>query len=228
MDRAWVAKPKPPDREYGSLCLKNASCLGWSKCQYSCCSYAAISRSNAPLYLIFRSGSFLSRVRSAPPFFGAWLPTRCPYMLQAYGHFKLVPSHLAFRFYRLACWWALSLGFCDSSNRSSTLEHKRTASLYRIALALWYPIGLPRRYLYRYLVRINLLAHLVFGLIYFYYSPVARLMSFIGFSAPGTRYPLFCLCLFQIKTSCLAPLSTTGESLRSGISLSLKKRFCCC
>lgn len=57
-------------------------------------------------------------------------------MLQAYGHFKLVPSHLAFRFYRLACWWALSLGFCDSSNKSSTLEHKRTASLYRIALPL--------------------------------------------------------------------------------------------
>ena len=28
VDRAWVAKPKPPDREYGSLCLKNASCLG--------------------------------------------------------------------------------------------------------------------------------------------------------------------------------------------------------
>lgn len=48
----------------------------------------------------------------------------------------LVPSHLAFRFYRLACWWALSLGFCDSSNKSSTLEHKRTASLYRIALPL--------------------------------------------------------------------------------------------
>lgn len=122
-------------------------------------------------------------------------------MLQAYGHFKLVSSHLVFRFYRLACWWALSLGFCDSSNRSSTLEHKRTASLYRIALALWYPIGLPRRYLYRYLVLIDLLAHLVFGLIYLYYSPVARLMSFIGFSVPGTRYPLFCLCLFQIKTS---------------------------
>jgi hypothetical protein len=26
-------------------------------------------------------------------------------------------------------------------------------------------------------------------------------MSFFGFSAPGTIYPLFCLCLFQIKTS---------------------------
>lgn len=53
--------------ESGLLCLKNASCLGWSKCQYSCCSYAAISRSNAlVLSLIFRSRSFLSRVRSAP------------------------------------------------------------------------------------------------------------------------------------------------------------------
>jgi hypothetical protein len=26
-------------------------------------------------------------------------------------------------------------------------------------------------------------------------------MSFFGFSAPGAIYPLFCLCLFQIKTS---------------------------
>ncbi|GAY64438.1 hypothetical protein CUMW_233610 [Citrus unshiu] len=50
---------------------------------------------------------------------------------------------------------------CDSNNRSSMLEHKRTASLYRIALALWYPIGLPQRYLYWYLVRIELLAHVV-------------------------------------------------------------------
>lgn len=70
-------KPRSPDREYGSLCLKNASCLGWSKCLYSCCSYAAISRSNALLSLIFRSRSFLSRVRSAPlvnlSFFGALL-----------------------------------------------------------------------------------------------------------------------------------------------------------
>ena len=66
------------------------------------------------------------------------------------------------------------------------LEHKRTASLYRIGLPLWYTIGLPWLYLYRYLIL---------------YSPVARFMSFFSFSAPGTIYPIFCLCLFQINTS---------------------------
>lgn len=51
------------------------------------------------------------------------------------------------------------LGFCDSSHRSSKSGHKRTASLYRIALSLWYPIGFPR-FQSRSLVLIDLLAHL--------------------------------------------------------------------
>lgn len=87
------------------------------------------------------------------------------------------------------------------------LEHKRTASLYRIALALWYPIGLPQWYLYWYLVRIELLAHVVLGLIY--YSPVARFMSFIGFSVSGTRYPRFCLS-FSNKDLLPCPLIYYG------------------
>lgn len=53
----------------------------------------------------------------------------------------------------------IELGFCDSSHRSSKSGHKRTASLYRIALSLWYPIGLPR-FQSRSLVLIDLPAHL--------------------------------------------------------------------
>lgn len=43
----------------------NASCLGWSNCQYSCCSYAAtaISRSNALLSLSSAGTSSITKVK---------------------------------------------------------------------------------------------------------------------------------------------------------------------